>query len=229
MVSLEIQEDQMINILVLGTTGRTGRLIIDELIKQDSVQILAGLRKESDKARLAHLRKAVRSTVIGIEDEGKLQRVLHDHDIDIVVQAIRLREDIPDDALVQLEQRLRRAFTFSKEFRIVTVGGAGALRLENGQRFWETDCFPAMTLPRGAAHAKLRDYLEESSLKDSWTYLIPPPVYRPDGNRTGSYQRHSPTMAEDFFLKKEISYADFALAVADAVVKEWRGTYLISI
>ena len=55
MVSLEIQEDQMINVLVLGATGRTGRLIIDELIKQDSVQILAGLRKESDKARLAPL------------------------------------------------------------------------------------------------------------------------------------------------------------------------------
>lgn len=62
----------MINVLVLGATGRTGRLIIDELIKQDSVQILAGLRKESDKARLAPLRKAVRSTVIDIEDEGKL-------------------------------------------------------------------------------------------------------------------------------------------------------------
>ena len=33
---------------------------------------------------------------------------------------------------------------------------------------------------------------------------------------------------EDFFSSKSISYADFALAIGNAVMEEWQGVYLIA-
>ena len=44
-----------------------------------------------------------------------------------------------------------------------------------------------------------------------------------------SFSRSQPSaQKEDFFLSKSISYADFALAIGNAVMEEWQGVYLIA-
>ncbi|MFM1544904.1 NAD(P)-dependent oxidoreductase [Streptococcus mutans] len=216
----------MKRVLVLGATGRTGNFVIKELSKCKSIQLIAGLRSQKDKERLPKINAAIETVVIDIADVCSLRKALTDSDI--VVQAIRLRGDISENALIQLDQRIHQAFNPSRKTHLVTVGGAGALKLEANQRFWENEYFPRQTLLRGIAHARLRDYLEKSFFNHTWTYLIPPPVYVAEGARTGSYNRYSSAQKEDFFLSKSISYADFALAIGNAVMEEWQGVYLIA-
>lgn len=216
----------MKKVLVLGATGRTGSLVIEELSKYESVQIIAALRRQEDKERLPKLNPEIKTAIVDIDDVCSLRKALIDSDI--IIQAIRLREDISEDALIQLDQRIHQALNPSKKVHCITVGGAGSLRLSKGKRFWKDEHFPKQTLPRGVAHAKLRDYLEASTLKTTWAYLIPPPVYIAKGAKTGCYTRYHPAQIEEFFLSKSISYADFALAIVDAVMQEWQGVHLIA-
>ncbi|EHJ51813.1 NAD(P)-dependent oxidoreductase [Streptococcus macacae] len=212
--------------LVLGATGRTGSLVIEELSKYKSIQVIAGLRREEDKERLPKLNSAIETAVVDIEDVCSLRKALIDSDI--IIQAIRLRGDIEENALIQLDQRIHQALNPSKKVHLVTVGGAGSLKLAANQRFWEDEHFPKQTLPRGRAHAKLRDYLEGSVFNHTWTYLLPPPVYLAEGAKTGSYKLYHSAQIEAFFLSKSISYADFALAIVDAAMQDWQGVYLIA-
>lgn len=69
------------------------------------------------------------------------------------MNAIRLREDIAPDALVDLHERIRVG---AEDAWIVTVGGAGALRLPGAERFWDHHAFPTRTLPRGIARPPAR-------------------------------------------------------------------------
>jgi putative NADH-flavin reductase len=187
-------------VLVLGATGRTGSAMIRELAGR--AEIIAGTRETVDIFSTAGLRAAA--------------------DVDVVVNAVRLRGNIDPDTLVGLHDRIAAAMSA----RIVSVGGAGSLHLPDGSRFWEDARFPAQTLPRGIAHARLRDHLE-SKAGDRWAYLIPPPAFNPEGPRTGRYRALPSADDESWFTTHRISYADFAVALADAVTDGWRGTRLV--
>lgn len=208
--------------LVLGATGRSGGLILTRL--SGSVETVAGVRNPRDAARLPEVARDTAVTVVDLDDESTLRSAAAG--AEVVVNAVRLREDIPDDALIHLHERIRAAA--GPSVRIVTVGGAGALRLPNGERFWQSPGFPEPTLPRGRAHAALRDHVERGGDEGPWTYLIPPPVFDPDGPATSRYQTASPSEDESWFTHCAISYADYASAVSDAVVNGDVGTFLVS-
>lgn len=165
------------------------------------------------------------SRVVDIDDHTSLSTALEG--VDVVVNAIRLREDIAASALVELHQSIVAARDASRELFVVHVGGAGALHMDDGRRFWETPGFPAVTLPRGIGHAHLRDYLEQHEQSCQWAYLIPPPRYAPDGPYQGRYSRLPAGDREQAFLTDGISYEDFATALVDAVREEWHGVWLI--
>ncbi|MDO5678664.1 MAG: NAD(P)H-binding protein, partial [Propionibacteriaceae bacterium] len=197
-------------ILILGATGRTGAAVLRAL--PADVQAVAALRTASDVVRVAEAACPVRPAVVDIDDAGSLRAVLQG--CDVVVNAIRLREQIAPEALVDLHERLVAAGAGQADPpRIVTVGGAGALRLPDGSRFWQRPEFPAVTLPRGRAHAALRDHLEASA-GQGWAYLIPPPAYDPAGPATGRVVEWAPSADESAFLRRAVSYADFGAAVA---------------
>lgn len=239
----------MKRVLVLGATGKMGQLVLKELADDPSIQPVAALRTAEDKQRLPKLEKnTVETVIVNIEDLTSLKKAVQD--IDVLVHAIRLRGDISENALVELDNMIRKAIVAKKKIPIVIVGGAGSLKKEDGSRFWQDSRFPTVTLPRGIAHTKLREHLEQHSFKDPWAYLIPPPTFVPEGKRLGSYQKYCPDdnrnksikyvfnlrvpkkkanlLIEEEFLTKTISYADFALALADAVKESWRGVYLIA-
>lgn len=129
-------------------------------------------------------------------------------------------------ALIDLHHRILDATPAPENTLIVTIGGAGALHLPEGMRFWQHPAFPTRTLPRGRAHAHLRDHLETGQAGSRWAYLIPPPAFDPDGPATGRYQTWKPGEDETAFTRSAISYDDYALAVADASVNGWTGTHL---
>ena len=209
----------MADVLLLGATGRTGTALLRH--RPAGVRLFAGVRagqpvpEHADGAR-----------VIALDDPDHLREALTG--IDVVVNAIRLRDDIPPTALVDLHTRIVDAQDETRNPLIITVGGAGALHLGDGRRFWQDPAFPTVTLPRGIAHAALRDHLESGRPPHRWAYLIPPPAYQPDGPFTGTYRRRPPAADERAFLQTSISYEDYALALCDAALGHWTGTHLIA-
>ncbi len=211
----------MTRVLVLGATGRAGSAIITEL-PADS-EAIAAVRTRTDSDRLPRRAQALAARVVDIDDAASLRAAAHD--VEVVVNAIRLREDIAPDALVHLHNRIQAV---TPDAWIVTVGGAGSLRLPSGRRLWEHPGFPARTLPRGIAHAHLRDHLESGAAGERWTYLIPPPAFDPDGARTTQFTSTEPSIDESVFAATgAISYADFAIAAAHQATSPTAGTLLI--
>ena len=216
----------MTRVTVLGATGRSGSAVLEQLPAH--VRITAALRKPEDRTRLPVLEREVTGVVVDIEDPVSLRRSVAG--ADVVVNAIRLREDIDPSALVELHDRVTKAAEAPSGGvpLIVTVGGAGALRLPDGTRFWQDPAFPGPTLPRGRAHARFRDYLEAGQSGGSWAYLVPPPVFDPDGPSTGGYHTWPAAADESAFCGRSISYVDFAEAVCAAVEERWTGTRLVA-
>lgn len=216
----------MTRILILGATGRTGTAVLENL--PADVTTIAALRTPHDVHRLSSPGNAITHVTVDITDLDSLRNALND--VTVVVNAVRLRGDIHESELIDLHERIVTAGEQAGggSPRIVTVGGAGALRLPEGRRFWESPAFPQATLPRGRAHAALRDHLETVHAEDAWTYLIPPPTYDPDGTATGRWERFAPSSDESAFTTRAISYADVGAAVTDATINGGESTHLVA-
>ncbi len=169
----------MTRLLLLGATGRTGNSILRQLSENEHIQVTAAIRDVSDSSRLPKTKRPIHTTIVDIDNILSLRKATSR--ADIIVNAIRLRGNIPRVELATLDKRIRESVGDMEGRLIITVGGAGSLYTLHGQRFWQDPAFPRRTLPRGIAHAELRDYLEELP-QASWTYLIPPPAYIPDGH-----------------------------------------------
>lgn len=210
----------MPRVLILGATGRAGSAVLTHLT--DRADTIAAVRPGHDPLRLP---TGTRITTVDLDDPDTLRDAVRD--MDVVVNAIRLRDDIPGTALIDLHGRILDAAHIPASPKVVIVGGAGSLRLPGGIRFWQDPTFPAPTVPRGRAHAELRDHLEAGYAGDRWSYLIPPPAFLPDAPATGDYRSFEPGDDESAFVRRSISYQDFALALADTVAEEPTGSLLI--
>ena len=213
----------MKRVLVLGATGRSGSAVISHLSGRG--EIVAGLRTDVDRSRLPGDACIAGTALVDLASIATLKRAMRG--VDAVVNAIRLREDIPATALVDLHHLILDAAPGPHPPLVVTVGGAGSLHLPGQRRFWQSPTFPARTLPRGRAHAELRDHLEAGYAGRHWAYLIPPPAFIPEAPATGGYRVRQPSGDESGFIRRTIGYTDFALAVADALGQGWTGTRLV--
>lgn len=211
----------MTRVLVLGATGHAGSAALAHLAGR--ADTIAAVRAGHESDRLS---AQVRTAVIDLDDPSTLRDATRG--VDVVVNAIRLREDIPDTALIDLHHRILDAAPGPDSPTVVTVGGAGSLRLPGGTRFWQDSAFPVPTLPRGRAHARLRDHLEAGHAGDRWAYLIPPPAFTPDAPARGTYRSFEPGDDESGFTRCSISYLDYALALASTAVERRIGTALIA-
>ncbi|WP_116248318.1 NAD(P)-dependent oxidoreductase [Nocardiopsis sp. FIRDI 009] len=212
----------MTRVTVLGATGRAGSAVLERL--PPGVETTAALRRRDDRSRLPVSRRSVTGVVVDIDDTTSLHRATAE--ADVVINAVRLRGDIAPDALVDLHDRIREAA--GRSAFIVTVGGAGSLRMPDGSRLWQSPSFPQVTLPRGRAHARLRDHLEASSNGAPWAYLIPPPAFDPEGPRTGEHAMWRADADESHLCGRAISYADFAGAVWETVAERGTGVRLVA-
>lgn len=214
----------MIHVLVLGATGRAGSAALTQL--SNRAHTIAAFRTDRDRSRLPRKARPSATTVVEIDSHATLASAVHG--VDVIVNAIRLREEIADTALIDLHHRILDATAPDGETPlIVTVGGAGALRTPDGARFWQHPTFPPRTVPRGRAHAQLRDHLEAGQAGDRWAYLVPPPVFDPAGPATGQFRLWTPSDDESAFTRSSISYQDYASALAEAVLTTLTGTTLV--
>lgn len=213
----------MIDVLLLGATGRTGTALLRHRPRNARLHLGVRIR---DGTRPSSVPDGDDVRAIDLTDPVLMRAALSG--IDVVVNAIRLPGEIPATALIGLHERIATARDEREGSLIIHVGGAGSLHLGDGRHFWQDPAFPAVTLPRGVAHAALRDHLESGTTSSNWAYLIPPPGYVPEGRFTGAYRRLAPSDDERALLRSTISYEDFSLALADAIHEHWSGTHLIS-
>ena len=104
--------------------------------------------------------------------------------------------------------------------RLLVVGGAGSLYVnpEHTVQIMDGPEFPEMFKPLAAAQGKA---LEELRTRNDvkWTFLSPAGDFRADGERTGKYILGGEELTLNSKGESIISYADYAIAMVDEIVK----------
>lgn len=106
------------------------------------------------------------------------------------------------------------------ETRLLVVGGAGSLYVnsEHTMTLSQTPDFPESFQPLASAMAKALSELRDR--RDvNWTYLSPAADFQAEGAKTGSYLLAGEEFTLNAKRESKISYADYALAMIDEVVK----------
>ncbi|MGN0611495.1 MAG: NAD(P)-dependent oxidoreductase [Ruminiclostridium sp.] len=104
--------------------------------------------------------------------------------------------------------------------RLLVVGGAGSLYVnpEHTVQVMDGPDFPEMYKPLAAAQGKA---LEELRTRNDvkWTFVSPAGDFRADGERTGKYILGGEELTLNSRGESVISYADYAIAMVDEIVK----------
>jgi len=113
--------------------------------------------------------------------------------------------------VVGLVEGLRAAGTNAPP--LIVVGGAGSLKLPNGERLMDAPFFPDEYKPAALAHADLLDRLLR--VPDlAWSYFSPASVIAPD-KRTGTFRLGGDDLLFDAEGDSFISAEDYAVALVD--------------
>ena len=104
--------------------------------------------------------------------------------------------------------------------RLLVVGGAGSLYVnkEHTAQVSDSPDFPEGFKPLATAMAKALSELRQC--KDvKWTYISPAGDFQADGERTGKYILGGEELTLNSRNESIISYADYAVAMVDEIVK----------
>lgn len=106
------------------------------------------------------------------------------------------------------------------ETRLLVVGGAGSLYVNPEHTACVADGpdFPDMFKPLAAAMAKaLSELRQRNDVK--WTYISPAGDFQAEGERSGEYILGGEELTLNEKGESVISYADYAVAMVDEIVK----------
>lgn len=192
-------------IAVVASNGRTGSLIVKELIERGNDVTGIG-RGENRSAAKNYIQKdalkLTREDLIGF---------------DAVVDAIGgwTAETIPmiTEGMNHLAEILDGTDVY-----LYVVGGAGSLYV-NKEHTVTVDMgkdFPESWKPLSSAHGKGLKTLRESK-NLNWVYLSPACNFVADGERKGEYKFGGEELILNGNNQSEISYADYAIAMADLI------------
>ncbi|ANY67242.1 hypothetical protein BBD42_12765 [Paenibacillus sp. BIHB 4019] len=192
-------------IAVIGATGKAGSLIIQE----------AAARGHEVTAIVRTASKFAQPNAAVLEKDAFQLTAADLKAFDIVVNAFGAPQG-EETKHVELGKVLIEALKGAPETRLIVVGGAGSLFVDEAKttRMLETEHFPkeyyATAFNQGS---NLNDL--ESSTGIKWTFVSPAAFFNPDGKRTGSYTKGK----DNFFFNAKgdsyISYADYAIAIVD--------------
>jgi hypothetical protein len=104
--------------------------------------------------------------------------------------------------------------------RLLVVGGAGSLYVnpEHTLQVCDGPDFPAIFLPLAKAQGKALEELRERN-DVQWTFVSPAGDFQADGERTGEYILAGEELTLNSRNESIISYADYAIAMVDEIVK----------
>src|SRR6478672_1174512 len=189
-------------IAVIGASGNAGSRITAELARRGHAVTAIARNPE----RIA-VQANVTATKGDLMDQAALAGLLAGHDA-----AISSVHFLASDPL-----KLIGAARDSKVARYLVVGGAGSLEVAPGVRLVTTPGFPAQYKAEAEAGGAFLDLLRQE--KDlNWTFLSPSALFI-EGERTTKFRLGTDQLLADANGKSWISFADYAIALADEIEK----------
>lgn len=192
-------------IAVVASNGRTGNLIVKEL--QNRGNEVVGFARGENKGSAKNF---VSKDALSLTKEDFIG-------FDAVVDAIGgwTAETIPaiTEGMIHLATVLD-----GTDIALYVVGGAGSLFV-NPEHTLTVDMgpdFPDSWKPLSSAHGKGLQFLRDSK-NLHWVYLSPACNFVADGERTGEYQLGGEELILGSKGDSSISYADYAIAMADVI------------
>ena len=193
-------------VVLYGATGKTGRVILKELVDRGHTVIAAARAPEK-------VQKFKNVTVVqdDLSNPTKTAGIIKDTDADAVVSAYG---PPPDDAakLIGATDCLVEGIEKSNGPRLIVVGGAGSLFVAPGVTVRNSGHLPKELVPIVDAHIEVFRHLKESRI--DWTYFSPAAFFEP-GERTGKFRLGKDDLITDAQGNSRISVEDYAIALVD--------------
>lgn len=187
-------------IAVAGASGRAGSEITKELARRGHT-VTAIARNPEKISALPN----VTPTKGDVLDQAGLSKLWAGHDA-----AVSSVHFLASDPL-----RLIGAAKESKVGRYLVVGGAGSLEVAPGVKLVTTPGFPAEYKAEAEKGGSFLDLLRQE--KDlNWTFISPSALFI-EGERTGKFRLGTDQLLADASGKSWISFADYAIALADEI------------
>ena len=207
-------------VVVYGAKGKSGVEIVKELVSRGH-QVVAVTRHADYSA------PGATSAVDDASHPDKIAAVVRGADAVVSALAPPMTDT---DQIVGLTDRVVEGVSLAggknSGPRLLIVGGAGSLYVtgQDGKRVTLRDSgyLPAEWLPIVDSHIKVLDNLKKNQTID-WTYFSPAGFFEV-GPRKGTFRLGKDDLIVGENGKSEISYADYAIAVADELEKpQFRG------
>ena len=200
-------------VALIGATGYVGSKILAEALARGH-QVSAIVRKPEalDPGPSLIPYRA------DIHDVEELARLLSGHDV--VIHAFNPGRGRTDSDIfeqhVQGHKAILDAVRKSGVRRFLAVGGAGSLKLENGEEYIDSADFPAdfAAFKPGIRGTRELYHLLQNEPDLDWVFLAPSARLEP-GTRTGKYRVGKDHLLIDDKGESRISLEDYAVAMID--------------
>jgi len=186
-------------VAVLGASGRAGSEIVKELASRGH-QVIA-IARHPERIPAA---EGIAATAGDASDIERLADQIAG--CDAVVSALKF--DVPPATLLAA---LKRAGVG----RLLVTGGAASLKDDQGRRLIDTDAMPESWKPTAQAGIDFFYELKEEKEVD-WIFFSPAFNFIV-GPRTGNFRLGADQLIRDEAGESRISFADYAIAMADEV------------
>jgi len=189
-------------IALIGATGYVGAKLLAEALDRGHqvTAIVSDASKLADHASLA-------AVSADATDPGTLVRHVTGHDV--IISSYNPGRDTTGAATRAIVDGVKRAGVA----RFLVVGGAGSLKLPNGERVVDQPGFPSEWKAGALATSAFLDQLQDETELD-WVFLSPAAMLTP-GTRSGSYRTGKDELLTDKVGESRISLEDYAVAMLD--------------
>lgn len=192
-------------VAVIGANGKEGSMIVKEALDRglDVTSIVRDRKKSpTDKYLVREFNSLEAEDLQGI---------------DVLVDALGFFGPLVKEYVPAMEHFVD-ILTGTKT-RLLVVGGAGSLYVDKAhkQQLYQQTDFPEAIKELSQEMGNSLDVLRQSNL--NWTFISPAAMFDFKGPRTGKYVLAGEELTFDKDGKSEISYADFAIAMVDEIVK----------
>ncbi|HVI45867.1 MAG TPA: NAD(P)H-binding protein [Chitinophaga sp.] len=195
---------------VIGATGKSGSLIVKELV-ENNFDVTAIVRN-IDKAKHLHVAILHKDLFeLGYDDIK---------DFDVVINAFNA--PIGEEALHQSNlQHLSDILKDQPAPQLYMLGGAGSLFLDDSRskRVVELEGLPPFIIPTAQNEVKAYDKLVTRN-DFNWIYFCPPLNLDPEGETTGKFMVSGDILTMDLKGNSYISYGDYAKGVVDVLLNQ---------
>ena len=196
---------KQMKIVVIGANGRSGSLIVEELVSR-GFDVTASVRRENQT-------KAQKSLVKDLYDLTKEDLA----EFDVIVDAFGTGNQASPESHKTSLAHLIHLVTGSDK-RLIIVDGASSLYMdkEHKLQLFDTPDFPEAYKPNALAMKEALEDLRQHN-EINWTYISPAAEFSYDAPKTGNYILAGEEFRTNDKGVSEISYADYAIAFADEI------------